>query len=52
MATTVLQNEVAWISGGSSGIGLATARKERALGARVAALDVVAPADTAMAFAE
>ena len=52
MATRVLENEVAWISGGSSGIGLATVRKLRALGARVAVLDVVAPADTAMAFAE
>jgi NAD(P)-dependent dehydrogenase (short-subunit alcohol dehydrogenase family) len=52
MATTDLQHEVAWISGGSSGIGLATARKLGALGARVAVLDVAAPADTTVTFAE
>jgi NAD(P)-dependent dehydrogenase (short-subunit alcohol dehydrogenase family) len=52
IVTAVLQNEVAWISGGSSGIGMATARKLQALGARVAVLDVVAPTDTTTAFAE
>jgi 2-hydroxycyclohexanecarboxyl-CoA dehydrogenase len=52
MATRVLLNEVAWISGGSSGIGLATARRLRALGARVGLLDLVAPQDAGLAFAE
>jgi NAD(P)-dependent dehydrogenase (short-subunit alcohol dehydrogenase family) len=52
VATTVLQHEVAWISGGSSGIGLATARRLRALGARVGVLDLVSPEDAALAFAE
>jgi NAD(P)-dependent dehydrogenase (short-subunit alcohol dehydrogenase family) len=52
MSTTRLRNEVAWISGGSIGIGLATARRLRALGARVGVLDLAAPADAAVAFAE
>jgi NAD(P)-dependent dehydrogenase (short-subunit alcohol dehydrogenase family) len=52
MPTRVLRNEVAWISGGSSGIGLATARQLRALGARVGVLDLVAREEAALAFAE
>ncbi|GGM64856.1 SDR family NAD(P)-dependent oxidoreductase [Dactylosporangium sucinum] len=52
MTTMVLRDEVAWISGGSSGIGLATASRLQALGARVAVLDVVASTDPNVAFAE
>jgi NAD(P)-dependent dehydrogenase (short-subunit alcohol dehydrogenase family) len=52
MATTGMRGEVAWISGGSSGIGLATARKLQALGVRVGVFDVAVPADSAVAFAE
>jgi NAD(P)-dependent dehydrogenase (short-subunit alcohol dehydrogenase family) len=52
LPTTVLQNEVAWVSGGSSGIGRATASRLQALGAQVAVLDIVAPSDATMAFAE
>lgn len=47
-----LHGEVAWISGGSSGIGLATARKLQALGADAAVLDVVPPPETSFTFAE
>ena len=41
-----LAGKVAWVTGGASGIGRATADKLRSLGAQVAILDVVKPRDS------
>ena len=40
---TPLVGKVAWVTGGASGIGLATARKLRVMGARVEILDIKRP---------